>query len=229
MPLRLGLPFALAAAPAAADCRLALALALDVSRSVDAADFVVQTEGLAIALEAPDIRRAFFSTAGDVALAIYQWSGEDHQEVILDWTLVSAPADLDPVAVRLRALPPPERALNTALGRGLGFGLGLMARAPPCTRRVIDVSGDGRNNAGPSPERIYAAGGWDGITVNALAIGAHELDIENYFFGTVIRGPGAFVERAARHTDFPHAIRRKLFRELTDMLSLNAPERRQKS
>lgn len=209
----------LAAAPAAADCRLALALALDVSRSVDAADFAVQTEGLAAALETPEIRRAFLAPEGDVALAVYQWSGEEYQEVILGWTLIRQEADLDPVAARLRALAPPAAQLNTALGRGLAFGRGLLAQAPACARAVIDVSGDGRNNAGPSPQRIYAAGGWEGITVNGLAIGSHEVDIVDYFREALIRGPGAFVEVAPRHSDFPAAIRRKLLRELTRMLA----------
>jgi hypothetical protein len=59
----------------------------------------------------------------------------------------------------------------------------------------------------------------EGITVNALAIGEHEQGLVAYFGAHLIQGPGAFVEVAERHTDFPRAIRRKLERELSDELS----------
>jgi len=211
--------FLILAAPVRAECRLALALAMDVSRSVDAKDFVIQTEGLAAALEAPDIVTAFFAPAGDVALAVYQWSGEDYQELVIDWTLIAEPEDLPAVIAGIRRLRPPEVRLPTALGAGIDFGRALLDRAPPCDARVLDVAGDGRNNAGPTPEKIYARGGWEGITVNGLAIGSHELRLTEYFRSTLIRGPGAFVELATRHTDFPEAIRRKLLRELVDTVA----------
>jgi hypothetical protein len=220
MKTLLALLLLLLPAPAAAECRLALALAMDVSRSVDAKDFVIQTEGLAAALEAPEIVAAFFAPAGDVALSVYQWSGEDYQELVIDWTLIAEPEDLPPVIAEIRRLRPPELRLPTALGAGLDFGRLLLDRAPPCDKRVLDVAGDGRNNAGPTPDKIYASGGWDGITVNGLAIGSHELRLTEYFHATLIRGPGAFVELANRHTDFPKAIRRKLLRELVEAVAL---------
>ncbi|WP_225029788.1 DUF1194 domain-containing protein [Xinfangfangia pollutisoli] len=209
-----------AAPPARAACRLALALAMDVSRSVDARDFAIQTGGLADALARPDIARAFFAPAGDVALAVYEWSGETHQQVLIDWVVIARPEDLAPVIATLRGLRPPAEKLSTALGRGLAFGRDLLVRAPPCDRQVIDVSGDGRNNAGPTPERIYAQGGWEGITVNGLAIGSHELQLTEYYHASVIRGPGAFVELALRQSDYPEAIRKKLMRELTEAVSV---------
>lgn len=209
----------LAAPPARAECRLALALAMDVSRSVDARDYAIQTEGLALALESPAIEAAFFGPAGDVAIAVYEWSGEDHHQITIGWTMIATPADLPPVIAALRRLTPPKLRLTTALGRGLEFGRNLLETAPPCARRVLDMAGDGRNNAGPTPERIYAMGGWDGITVNGLVIGSHEMNLPEYFRASVIRGPGAFVEYANVHSDFPKAIRRKLLRELTEAIS----------
>ena len=72
--LRLALLLVPFATPAAADCRLALALAVDVSRSIDSQDYVIQTDGLADALEDKDVRAAIFGPEGEVALAIYYWS-----------------------------------------------------------------------------------------------------------------------------------------------------------
>ncbi|MGA0540040.1 DUF1194 domain-containing protein [Neotabrizicola sp. VNH66] len=210
--------------PAArAECRLALVLALDVSRSVDAEDFAIQTGGLIAALQAPEVQTAFFAPAGDVALAVFQWSGDSHQEIVVDWALIRRPEDLAPVVAALEALRPPELRLSTAIGQALAFGRALLDRAPDCRRRVIDVSGDGRNNNGPTPERVYAGTDWAGITVNGLAIGAHEMSIERYYSEVVIRGPGAFVEMAVRQTDFPAAMRRKLQRELTEAFAALSP------
>lgn len=219
MRLLLALLLMLLPLPASAQCRLALALAMDVSRSVDARDFAIQTEGLALALEAPEIRTAFFAPAGDVALAVYNWSGEDYQLLLVDWVLIRRPEDLIPVIETLRRSERPEVKLTTALGRGIAFGRDLLLRAPDCARRVLDVSGDGSNNAGPSPTVVYQEAGWDGITVNALAIGSHELQLRDYFTRTLIRGPGAFVEFAPRTEDYPQTIRRKLLRELTELIS----------
>ena len=204
----------LCANPALADCRLALALAVDVSRSIDAADYVIQTEGLAAALEDEDVRAAIFGPEGTVALAVYQWSGSAHQDLIQPWVMLERPEDLDAAIWASRRASRPERRQATALGEALRYGADLMAQAPPCARRVLDVAGDGRNDEGISVAGVYARAPFDGITVNALAIGEHELDVTRYFRDEVIRGPGAFVEVAPRQTDYPQAIRRKLLREL---------------
>ena len=208
----------------AAECRLALVLAMDVSRSIDAQDFAIQTEGLALALEDLQVQTAFLAPAGDVALAVYQWSGEGYQEVLVDWVLVRSPRDLAEVAARMRIARQPETRQLTALGEALVFGRRLLDTAPQCGRRVIDVSGDGQNNQGRSPGRVYAAYDWQGVTVNALAIHVHEIGLVEYFGKTLIRGPGAFVEVAESQFDFPETIRRKLLRELTEAVAaLPAP------
>jgi hypothetical protein len=208
------------AAPALAEeCRLALVLAMDVSRSVDAADFALQTEGLASALESDAVQSAIFGAAGDVALAAFQWSGERHQEMLADWVLVRRPEDLAAIASAIRAARAPEVKQLTALGAALGFAVDLLETAPDCRRRVIDMAGDGQNNAGPGPDLVAGRRGLEGITVNALAIGEHEQGLVTYFATRLIHGPGAFVEVAERHSDFPRAIRRKLLRELTEELS----------
>jgi Protein of unknown function (DUF1194) len=205
---------ALGASAAAAECRLALALAVDVSRSVDAADYVIQTEGLAAALEDEAVQAAILSPDGQVALTVYYWSGKSHQQIVVPWALIATPEALAAVAAEVRAMPRPKVNLATALGWSLVFAEGLMAEAPPCTRRVLDVAGDGRNNEGISVRTAYRRVEFGDIVVNALAIGEHEMGVADYYRDEVIRGPGAFVEAAPRMTDYPRAIRRKLLREL---------------
>ncbi len=212
--LRLLLPLLLWGTVASAECRLALALAVDVSRSIDAVDYAIQTEGMAAALEDPDVRAAIFSPDGQVALAVYYWSGSGHQQMVQDWVVLDGPEALDRVVWAVRAARRPELRLPTALGQALVFGAGLMAAAPPCARRVLDVAGDGRNNEGISARTAYERADFGDVVVNALAVGEHEQDVARYFRDEVIRGPGAFVEIAPRQVDYPPAIRRKLLREL---------------
>lgn len=212
--LRLVLVVLCLAAPAGADCRLALALAVDVSRSIDSQDYVIQTDGLAGALADKDVRAAIFGPEGRVALAIYYWSGRGYQDLVQPWVILDSPEALDAAIWEVRRTPRPEAPLATAIGDALSYGLDLMADAPPCERRVIDVAGDGRNNEGISVARTYEREDFTGITVNGLAVGEHEADIVDYYEGELIRGPGAFVEVAPSQTDYPDAIRRKLLREL---------------
>ena len=202
------------ATPAGADCRLALALAVDVSRSIDSQDYVIQTDGLAGALSDKDVRAAIFGPDGDVALAIYYWSGKGYQNLVQDWVILDSPEALDEAIWAVRRTPRPEAPLATALGDALSYGLDLIADAPDCERRVIDVAGDGQNNDGISVARTYEREDFTGITVNGLAVGEHEADIVQYYHDEVIRGPGAFVEVAPRQSDYPETIRRKLLREL---------------
>lgn len=203
----------LAAGPAEA-CRLALALGFDVSASVDEADYAIQRDGLVAALRAPEVRAAFL--AGEpVAVAVFEWGGRRRQVLVADWRMVESAADLDALAALfagrgdLRAWEP------TAVGAALLYARDLIARAPDCAARTFDISGDGRNNDWLEPGRVYDREEFGDIVVNALAIGGHESDIARYFAREVIRGPGAFVEVARTHADFPRAIRRKLERELT--------------
>lgn len=214
--LRLVLPFFCLAQPAAADCRLALALAVDVSRSIDAGDYAIQTEGLALALQDDAIRHAIFGSEGDVALAIYYWSGKGYQDLVQPWVVLENPAALDAAITLVRQTPRPDAPQATALGDALRYGANLLAEAPDCERRVLDVAGDGRNNEGITVLRTYEREDFTGITVNGLAVGEHEADLVEYFREELIRGPGAFVEVAPQQTDYPAAIRRKLLRELQD-------------
>ncbi|MGI9390141.1 MAG: DUF1194 domain-containing protein [Boseongicola sp.] len=204
----------------AAGCRLALVLAIDVSTSVDQRDYSLQRDGLAGALRAPEVIRAFLSAGSPVALSAYEWSGRDNQRIILDWTLMTSSQDMNAAAERIETFVRYQTGYPTSLGRALSFGGDMIAAAPVCGRQTLDLSGDGRNNDSYTPEVAYQDNVFDGVTVNALAVGGGEpLDsLVRYFTDKVIRGQGAFVEVARNHEDFEKAMRRKLVREVTSIV-----------
>ncbi|SLN39363.1 hypothetical protein ROG8370_01628 [Roseovarius gaetbuli] len=207
------------AGPALATCRLALVLALDVSSSVDPGEYDLQRVGLAAALDSDDVRHAILRGApGDVALSVYEWSGNYQQKVHLDWTVLRSDADITDAVGVLAAMTRRTSDYPTALGAGLGYGAQVMARAPKCDRRVIDISGDGINNQGFGPELAYRHFPLDGITVNGLVILGHDPEVLRYYQRHVVRGPRAFAEVAQGFEDFQSAMTRKLYREVNDIV-----------
>lgn len=210
-----GLLAVLAGGAAAQECRLALSLGLDVSSSVDAAEYALQRGGLIAALGAPEVRRAFFAVPGShVALHIFEWSGQQRQMVQQEWVAVETQADLDAVRARLAGQRRSAHDYPTALGAALGFGAVAIAKGPRCADRVLDISGDGANNDGFPPQSAHAAFPLEDVRVNGLVIGPNHDVLGRYYEQFVIRGYGAFVEHAEDHGDFERAMRRKLEREL---------------
>lgn len=215
------LVMALATAPLpAVACRLALVLAIDVSTSVDQRDYTLQRNGLADAIRSPEVKEAFLSASLPVAIAAYEWSGQHNQRVILDWSLMTSSDDMEAAARRIESVDRYRSGFPTSIGHALSFGAEMLANAPRCRRQTMDLSGDGRNNDGYTPAVAYQATVFEGISVNALAIGGSEpLDsLVRYFRENVIRGNGAFVEIARNHEEFEAAMRRKLVREVTTLV-----------
>lgn len=215
----------LLAAPAQGACRLALVLALDVSSSVGEAEYALQRVGLASALDAPEIRTAILrGGTGDVALAVYEWSGRFQDRLHLDWTLLRTDADITGAVAVLAGMQRSTSDYPTGLGSALGYGAALLARAPRCDRQVIDVSGDGINNQGFGPALAYKHFPFDGITVNGLVIEGHDPQVTQYYQREVLHGPGAFLEIAQGFEDFERAMSRKLFREINDLMLGSLPQ-----
>ena len=221
------LALALLALPmaATAQCRLALALALDVSSSVDAREYDLQRLGLAAALDQPEIRHAILAgQQGHVALAVYEWSGFHQHKLHLDWTVMRSHADIDRAVLALGRMTRSHDNFPTAVGQALGYGASLMRRAPAdCTRRVIDLSGDGVNNYGYGPAAAYRNFPFDGVTVNGLVILGTAEGVLEFYHTQVARGPSAFVEVANGFDDFQTAMTRKLYREINDLVLGTAP------
>lgn len=216
--------------PGHAACRLGLMLALDVSASVDAREYGLQTGGIASALLAPEVADAILAAPDQpVWLSVFDWSGPFDQSILLAWTPLRTRADLEGAAAAIAGAHRMTRSGRTAVGAALGFAGRLFASGPGCTRLTLDVSGDGANNIGDEPFFAREAQNLEGVTINGLAIGGLlPLDIEpftpyrgtlrDWFETQLIKGPGAFVITAESYDDYAEAMRRKLFREVGGML-----------
>lgn len=200
-------------------CRLALVLALDVSSSVDPGEYDLQRLGLAAALDAPDVRAAILQGApGAVALSVFEWSGYGQQNLQLDWTVLDSPAAIDTAVSALADMQRSHDDFPTSMGPALAYGAQLLQNGPTCTRRVIDVSGDGVNNYRYGPAEAYRHFPFSDVTVNGLVILGDQPDVRAYYASEVLYGPGAFLITANGFEDFEAAMTRKLYREINDVM-----------
>lgn len=181
-----------------------LALALDVSGSVSPENFRLQRDATADALEQPAVLRA----ARDGL----------HSLVIMfgNRAFVVVPPQHDPraTASALRQVQPGESGSTNVAGAIRVASRALLAM--DCERRVIDVSGDGRHNAGPMQELHDAVADAiaAGVEINALPIiTSHEPDIAEWFAEHVTGPAGGFVV-AADWGGFARAIVRKISMEV---------------
>lgn len=208
---------ALSAAPASA-CDVALVLALDVSGSVDAVEYRLQARGLSEALGDPIVSEALVTA--QALVAVVQWSGKPHQQVVVPWTATDTHEDVAALRADVEAAPRAFINYSTGIGEAMRVSIDLFETAPrTCRRKVIDVSGDGPSNEGSDPEALRASLDAAQITVNGLAIEGSEDGIAEYYRNHVAHGLGSFVEVAKNYKDFPRAIRKKLLRELADRLA----------
>lgn len=202
----------------AAGCDTALLLAVDVSGSISGAEYALQMQGMADALSDPSVIDALVT--GQDRLALVHWSGKRNQRLSLDWQQITSPADVAALAETLRHIRRPLDHTDTAIGQALRFSLAQFARVPDCDRQVIDLSGDGAENAGGTLDAARLEVQASGVLLNAIAIDAtgDTFDLTAYFRDRVIF-PGGFVMTAHGLADYPRAIRAKLLRELIKTVS----------
>ena len=90
---------------------------------------------------------------------------------------------------------------------------------------VVDVSGDGENNAGRRVLDVRDELLAKSITINGLPIidETTSQDLDKYYEGCVIGGPGSFVIPAKGFGDFARAMRRKLILEISGLTPKEMP------
>jgi hypothetical protein len=206
---------------------LLLVLAADVSRSVDEEEFNLQRKGYAQAMTDPRVLRAIAGGRHHaIAVTFIEWSGAADQNVVVDWTTVRDEEGAAGVSATM--LSAPRSFLGrTSISAAIDFAMQRLAAAPDQSdKRVIDVSGDGTNNAGRAITEARDEAIAAGVTINGLAIintrsspgyAFHTQPpggLPKYYEENVIGGPGAFLVHIEDFESFSEAITRKLISEI---------------
>jgi Ca-activated chloride channel homolog len=150
-----------------------------------------------------------------VALAVVQWSGVDQQALVLPWQRMLTAEAVTRFAARAGAMQRAFYGSDTAVGQGLRFALGQFAAVPDCRRMVIDVSGDGPENAGFTDAKAHAEAVAAGVMINAIAIEepGPASPVTSYYRRWIVT-PEGFVVTARGLQDYAETLRLKLLREV---------------
>jgi Ca-activated chloride channel family protein len=179
------------------------------------------TTGCAAALREPEVAAGLIG--GGTIAALLLWSGPGAQEVMVEWTRIGTPEQLDAFAQAVADVPRIVPAGTTAIGDALLACIRLLADAPAESRRqVIDFVGDGRSNAGVDPEPVRDLLVEAGVTINGLCVLHEEPDLVESYTREVIGGPGAFALQCQDYDGFAAAMRQKLAREIAVARFINA-------
>ena len=195
---------------------LELVLAVDVSSSVDEKEYQLQVRGIAAAFRHPDVVSAIQASGGNgIAVAMVQWSDNERQSLVGRWHVIRDNADAAEYARIIRRSPRIIPGGQTSIAGVLSFAIDeIENNNKNSSRRVIDVSGDGRSNTGIHPMSIRDNAIDNNITINGLVILNEEPFLGGYFERSVIGGHGAFMMVAEDYRDYAAMILQKLLREI---------------
>ena len=209
-----------AAGPATAQTvvDLELVLAIDCSYSIDAGEFKLQKNGLALAFQNPQILKSIRQgPLGVVAITVVEWSSARSQIIVVPWTLVYDEATSLDLAARIAAISRLTADGGTSISAMIEVGVAMLGNNNIVSeRQVIDISADGHNNNGKPITLLTRHAERNGVILNGLAI-THEdedMDLDIYFQHHVITGVGSFVVTANGYGKYAEAILHKLMREI---------------
>ncbi len=221
----------------------ALVMAVDISQSVDENRYRLQMEGIAQALEDPEVIRVVTSGPRHAILfTLIGWA--DRPQVLLPWTWIASASDAAAVAKMLRSLPSASGEY-TCMGRTMKYLADVTLNPVPvkADRIVVDISGDGPDNCtsiiyvDEQRDRLVANSAiinglpiledgtereierWNrapGSTQQEFPLPSHEdaKSLTHWYERHVMGGPGSFVITARGYEDFARAIRRKFINEI---------------
>jgi hypothetical protein len=211
----------------AVDVDVALVLVTDVSRSIDDSEYKLEKEGYASALASQKVLDAIHGgTVGQISVAYVEFASGFEVRTVLDWTVIRDKASAQAFTEQLMAAP---RSFwgRTAISAGIEHAVRLFRESGfNATRQIIDVCGDGTNNAGREVAEARDDAVKEGITINGLAIiNDHPVSwtfahvqppggLANYYRENVTGGPGSFVLEVHDFASFGEAMTRKLVDEI---------------
>jgi len=231
-----GAMLALTSAARAEDVDLLLVLAADVSRSIDEGKFNLQREGYIAAITDPAVVKAM-QMAGSrhrIGLMFIEWAGVGETKVVAEWTGIGSAVEAQHFADQIAAAPRSFYG-RTSIAGAIDESMAQLRASPlKSDRRVIDISGDGTNNAGREIAAARDEAVEQGITINGIVIlsavplpfnPAHTHPpggLLAYYQNNVIGGPNSFAMAAEGFETFGQALRTKLVKEIAGLAHRHA-------
>ena len=222
---------------------LILGILVDVSGSVDAAEYEMQRKGYVTAFQTT-VAELYEKSASDpnfyvgpMAVNFMYWSGD--AEVTVGWTYINSAAEAETFAQAISDAIRPYSDMTDISG-AIAFGAEQIADVPfdvtDDVRKVLDISGDGTDNVkdtqGPSyghydyaseVEKARDAAIQAGITINGLPITLDVSNLDEYYLEHVVGGEEAFMIESNDFETLAAAIEKKITTEVTNTGG-NTPE-----
>jgi hypothetical protein len=206
---------------------VALVLVSDVSRSIDDSEFEMQKKGFSAAFQDPRVQAAIHNGAtGAIAVAYVEFAGNLEVRTVMDWRIVRSSAEAHAMTDFIAAQPRSFYG-RTSISAGIDRAMDLLKAVPyEPTRRVIDVAGDGTNNAGRGVTEARDDALNAGVIINGLAIiNDHPVSytyahvappggLAEWYRHNVTGGPGSFVLEVHAFPAFGEAMIHKLVSEI---------------
>ena len=211
---------------------VALVLVTDVSRSIDDSEYVLEKKGYATAFTDPRVVAAIQGGPnGRIAVAYVEFSSPEQVQALTGWTVISDAASADAFASVMSAIPRSSYG-RTAISTGVDLAAKMLVDGDfGDARKVIDVSGDGTNNAGRAITDARDDAVKADITINGLTIiNDHPVSytfahtqppggLTNWYRENVTGGVGSFVVEVHDFATFGDAMARKLLNEIASLPS----------
>jgi hypothetical protein len=204
---------------------LELVLAVDISQSMDYDEHSIQRQGYVDAFRHKDVISAMLSgPEGKIAVLYMEWAGDFDPIETIPWTIIDTKEAAAKFADRL-ANEPIYGEQRTSISRALATAKEHITRNSIAShRQVIDVSGDGANNAGRLVEGVRDEVVKAGIVINGLPIMLnkpkefYDIDhLDRYYKHCVIGGQAAFIAPVFDLRHLSSTIRKKLVMEIASL------------
>jgi Protein of unknown function (DUF1194) len=204
---------------------LELMLAVDISQSMDHDEHTIQRQGYVDAFRHKDVINALMSgPEGKIAVMYMEWAGDFDPIPTIPWTIIDSAKAAHDFADRLEKEPifgEQRTSISTALLAAQDY---ILNNNISSHRQVIDVSGDGANNAGRLVEPVRDAVVKSGIVINGLPIMLnkpmefYDIDhLDRYYKHCVIGGTAAFIAPVFDLKHLSSTIRKKLVMEIASL------------
>lgn len=207
-----------------------MVIALDSSGSISTAERRLQFEGVAYALQHENFLAAVRGGVhGNISISIVSWNAHGRApgvSLVVPWMTVASRKDADLASSilmdHLSQQPSNPPLAQTDISLALSSALELLSAAPAFgSIQVVNVIGDGLDNAGESPVAYRDRAVENGMTINALIVAEDPNKVvEGYYRKNVIGGFRAFVHVT---TDFDSFAEAMLHKMLTEMAALMPP------